>query len=121
MGHGPARIVAIIKEPFVCELKRGDFVAAPGALHNMVSAAIWDADPAVDPAAYHSMLAFLFPGHHAQIVGTDDDPLLGRPMYFTHRRGADSLRLYPRCDKTYWLRATFRAPIAHGAPPAKAE
>jgi hypothetical protein len=106
----------ITKAPVVVRLERMDYVVPLGELHNMSSATIWDADPRVTSDVNFTELAALFPDHHAQIVEQEEQPKLGRPMYFIRTRGDDNLKLWPRCDRLYWFRATFRRPVGHGAP-----
>ena len=110
--------VSSTQNPEVIKLERMDRIVPVKGAHNMISAAIWDADPSVTPDAHSTMLAAMFPDHHAQIVGQEEQPLLGRPVYFVRRRGTNNLELWPRCDQTYWFRATFRAPIKYGVQPS---
>lgn len=109
------------KHPHIVKLGRTNFVIPLTGLENLSAAQIWDVDPSVYPDAEFTDLAALMPDHYAEIVDPEN-PLLGRPVYFMRRRGRDDLVLYPVCDKEYWFRAVFRAPIKVGsAPPAKVD
>lgn len=102
------------RDPEVVKLEPGDYIVPMGGLHNMSSAAIWDADPTTSPDAHFTPLAAIHYDHHAKIVEQEDEPRRGRPVYFVHRHGMVNLELHPRCDQTYWFRATFRKPVKYG-------
>jgi hypothetical protein len=100
----------------VTKLEPGQHFIPVGDMHLMISAEIWDVDPKSDADADHTLLAAIFPDHHAQVISPEAEPLRGRPVHFVFRRGAANLELWPRPDKTYWFRATFRPPVQYGAP-----
>ncbi len=84
---------------------------------NIVKIEVFDVDPETDPSAKPTELAALFPDHHEQITADRDEPLLGRPVYSVRTRGSGNLKLYPRCDQTYWFRVSFRPKIRRDPPP----
>jgi hypothetical protein len=101
--------------PVVVELARLAYRVPVSNLTTLATAAIFDVDPDANPSARCSFLAALTPGHHATLAKAEAEPLLGRPTCFVRRVGG--LELWPRCDKPYWFRATFRASIKFGAAP----
>jgi hypothetical protein len=98
--------------PFTVKLERLAYRVAIANLTNLASAGIFDADPDVDASAKPTLLAALMADHHAVLTKEEADPLLARPTYFVRRPGG--LELWPHCDKTYWFRATYRAPVKYG-------
>jgi hypothetical protein len=98
--------------PFVVMLERLAYRVPVDNLTTLASAAIFDVDPETNPLAKPTMLAALTPEHHASVAQAEAPPLLGRPTCFVRRVGG--LELWPRCDRTYWFRATYRASIKLG-------
>jgi hypothetical protein len=101
--------------PFVAELARLAYRVAVANLTLLASADIFDVDPDTDPSAKSTMLAALTPRHHDMLTAAENEPLLGRPTYFVRVIGG--LELWPRCDKPYWFRATYRAAIKVSTAP----
>jgi hypothetical protein len=99
--------------PVVVELARLDYRVSLGNMTTLASAAIYDVDPVANPTAPCTLLAALTPGHHAKLTAAEDQPSSARPTYFARLVGG--LELWPRADKAYWFRATYRAALKVGA------
>lgn len=95
------------------KLDRGGYIVPLGDMKDLASASIFDVDPDLDPTAKSTEVVALFADHHAEITTQEPEPTLGRPTHFVFHRAAGNTNLWPRCDQTYWFRATFRAPIGH--------
>lgn len=104
----------------IISLDRLGHILPLGDTKDMSRLQVFDVDPETNPIAKGIDLAALFRDHHELIESQEEAPPLGRPVYFVRTRGSGNVILRPHCDKAYWFRAEFRAPIKYGAAP-KAE
>jgi hypothetical protein len=101
----------------------GHVLPIGGRLVDMIRLERFTADPDTHPGAKGTDLAAMHADHHTEVTADEYEPVgpkLGPPVYFIRQRGSGNVKLWPRCDGTYWFRATFREPVKFGAPP-KAE
>jgi hypothetical protein len=105
------------RPPVVIQLDRLGHVLPLGETTDLAKVECFDVDPVANPTAKFTVLAAMVASHHAQITGQEAEPSLERPTYLVRRRGSGNIELWPRCDRAYWFRATFRPPVKRGKPP----
>lgn len=83
---------------------------------------ICDADPHQHPTTPRTDLSALTPEHYDLIVQEAGAfPVVGRPLYFSRVRSGGIVRLYPFCDRPYWLEPSYRKPIKYDAKDGNAD